>query len=87
MSEGGSGESEPSLPKKVYRTVTPGYGPRPDTEMNVIGYSLFLGMVILLVPLLPFVVIVWVISKLVGAVAQRAPTEEVAEEVTEAWSR
>ena len=45
-------------------TVTPEYFGRPDVEMDVIGWSLFLGLVILMVPLLPFIVIVWLISKL-----------------------
>ncbi|MFD1513099.1 DUF7535 family protein [Halomarina rubra] len=46
------------------RTVTPEYFGRPDVEMDVVGWSLFLGLVILLVPLLPFIVIVWLVSKL-----------------------
>lgn len=55
---------EPSAPRKVLRTVTPGSRPRPDMEMDSIGWALFLGLVVLLVPLLPFVAIVWDLSKL-----------------------
>ena len=46
------------------RTVTPEYFGHPDVEMDVLGWSLFLGLAVLLVPLLPFIAIVWLISKL-----------------------
>ena len=70
MSQGGSGQrtEEPSTAKKVYRTVTPEYFGRPDTEMTVIGIAYFLGLLVLLVPLLPFIAIVWVFGKVVEAV-------------------
>lgn len=55
---------EPRPAKKVLRTVTPPYRGRPDAEMDSIGWALFLGLVILLVPLLPFILIVWAIAKL-----------------------
>ncbi|WP_158058469.1 DUF7535 family protein [Halorussus halophilus] len=65
-----SGESEqdeegvvPAPAKKVMRTVTPPYRGRPDAEMTTIGLAYFLGLVILLIPLLPFLLLVWVISK------------------------
>jgi hypothetical protein len=54
---------EPRPVTKVLRTVTPGSRPRRDVEMDSIGWMLFLGMVILLVPLLPFFLIVWAIGK------------------------
>lgn len=54
----------PSLAKRVYRTVTPEYVARNDTEMTAIGLAYFLVLVVLLVPLLPFMVIVWLVSKL-----------------------
>lgn len=65
MSQGGSEQraEEPSTAKKVYRTVTPEYFGRPDTEMTVIGIAYFLGLLVLLVPLLPFIAIIWVIGK------------------------
>ncbi|WP_254542882.1 DUF7535 family protein [Halomarina pelagica] len=53
------------------RTVTPEYFGRPDAEMSAIGWALFLGMVILLVPLLPFIAIVWAVSKLFERGAER----------------
>ncbi|WP_458207462.1 DUF7535 family protein [Haladaptatus sp. NG-SE-30] len=58
------------------RTVTPPYRGRPDSEMNAIGIALLLGMVVILLPLLPFLVIVWLISKLTEAAAQKAPVGE-----------
>lgn len=57
--------SEPGALTTAYRTVTPGFGGRSDTEMNVLGWSLFLGLMILLVPLLPFLVVGWAVSKAV----------------------
>jgi hypothetical protein len=57
---------DPSLQEKALRTVTPSYLGREDREMDVIGWGLFLGILILLVPLLPFMIIVWGISKLIG---------------------
>ncbi|MFB6302752.1 MAG: hypothetical protein ABEH78_07830 [Haloferacaceae archaeon] len=67
--------SEPSGPAdratRVYRSVSTRYGPHGDAEMNAVGWALFLGVVFLLVPLLPIIVVVWVVSKAVGAVAKR----------------
>ena len=80
MSEGVSDEDESVLPdpaKKVVRTVTRPYRGRPDTEMTVIGTAYFLGLVVLLIPMLPFIVIVWVISKVMGKMARKAPTERL----------
>ena len=61
---------DPGMLTKVYRTVTPGYRGRDDVEMNTIGWALFLGVVILLVPLLPFLVVLWVVSKLLDAIGR-----------------
>jgi hypothetical protein len=81
MSSGGSDEGDDSVvpepAKKVLRTVTPGYKGRPDAEMTTIGVVYFLGLVVLLIPMLPFIVIVWLISKVTGYFARKAPTEEL----------
>ncbi|MFQ3293539.1 MAG: hypothetical protein ACI9PP_000825 [Halobacteriales archaeon] len=45
------------------RTVTPPTPNRSNLQMNTFGWGLVFGMVILLIPLLPFVVIIWGISK------------------------
>ncbi|MFB6107199.1 MAG: hypothetical protein ABEJ70_09525 [Halobacteriaceae archaeon] len=68
-----SQDAEPPAPvhRRVVRTVTPPYRSRPDEEMNAIGLAYLLGLLVLLVPLLPFLVIVWAISKVVDAVAGR----------------
>jgi len=51
------------LPERV-RSVTPLTGPRPNVEMDSIGWGIALGLAVLLVPLLPFILIVWGIAKL-----------------------
>jgi hypothetical protein len=56
-------DEEPALPKKVLRTVTPGTRGHRDPGMDVVGWGMLLGMLILLVPLLPFLLIVWVFTK------------------------
>ncbi|WP_122088018.1 DUF7535 family protein [Halalkalicoccus subterraneus] len=65
-------ESDGSTVKKALRTVTPSYRGRPDREMNVIGLAYFLILLVVLVPLLPFMIIVWVLSKVFGAIRQKA---------------
>ncbi|MFB6136453.1 MAG: hypothetical protein ABEJ04_06805 [Halobacteriaceae archaeon] len=57
------GESAPSLPRRVVRTVSPPYRGRRDAEMNAVGWGYFLGLLVLLLPLLPFIVVVWVVGK------------------------
>ena len=47
------------------RSVTPMTGSRPDQQMDVIGWLIFLTMVIVLLPLLPVIALIWVLSKLV----------------------
>ena len=64
-----------SLAGKALRTVTPGYFGREDREMNTIGWGLFFGMLLLLVPLLPFIVIVWVVSKLFEWIQRLQPSQ------------
>lgn len=66
-----SESDDESTVKKVVRTVTPSFRGRPDQEMNVIGVTYFLLLLILLVPLLPFVLIIWLLTKVFGAVQRR----------------
>jgi hypothetical protein len=49
-------------------SVGPTRGFRPDLEMNVIGWLVALPLVILLLPVLPFVVLFWLLAKLLGRV-------------------
>ena len=78
-SDAGAESAVPEPVKKAMRTVTPPFRGRPDAEMTVIGTAYFLGLVILLIPLLPFLVIVWLVSKAMGVFAKKAPTEQVTE--------
>lgn len=68
-------EAVPEPVKEVVRTVTPSYRGRPDAEMTAIGIAYLLGMVVVLIPLLPFIVIVWIVAKITGYLARKAPTE------------
>lgn len=49
----------------LLRTVTKPYQSRPDGEMNLIGWLYGAGLIIVLLPLLPFIVIIWIITRLV----------------------
>jgi hypothetical protein len=71
-----SEEESLSLRQKAYQTVTPGSSTRPDIEMDSIGWGIFLIMVVLFIPLLPFIAIVYVVSKLFEYLAGRGGTEE-----------
>lgn len=58
-----------SLLPKPLRTVTPGSRPHHDEGMDVFGWGILLGLLVLLFPLLPFIAIVWLISKITDALA------------------
>jgi hypothetical protein len=79
MSSGESEETDervvPEPVKEAVRTVTPSYRGRPDAEMTAIGIAYLLGMVVVLIPLLPFILIVWIVAKITGYLARKAPTE------------
>ncbi|WP_331235170.1 DUF7535 family protein [Natronorarus salvus] len=62
---------DPSAAKKALRTVTPPYRGRPDAEMTAVGAVYFLTLLILLVPLLPFLLVGWLLLKLFGAVDRK----------------
>jgi hypothetical protein len=59
----------------LLRTVTAPYRSHTDGEMNLIGILYGLGLLIVLLPLLPFFVIIWVLSRLADAFAPSVPTE------------
>lgn len=63
--------NDESTVERAFRTVTPEYFGHENREMDTIGWGILLAMVVLLVPLLPFLLIVWVISKLTGWGARR----------------
>ena len=65
-----SEESPPPL-RRVARTVTPPYRGRSNEEMNIIGYLLIGGLLIVLVPLGPFIIVAWLIYRLRRDLARR----------------
>ncbi|WP_224333009.1 DUF7535 family protein [Haloprofundus halobius] len=76
-----SDDETPGLMTKAYRTVTPGYKSHPDTEMNVIGLTYALLLVILIVPLLPFMVIVWLLTRVFDRIERRRGSDETETDV------
>ena len=58
---------DPGMLRRAYRTVTPRFRGRDDVEMNTIGWAIFLGMLALLIPLLPFILVIWLVGKLLDA--------------------
>jgi len=48
----------------LIRTVTKPYRSRPDSEMSIMGMLLGLGLIMVMIPLLPFIAIIWILSKL-----------------------
>ncbi|WP_255169537.1 DUF7535 family protein [Natrononativus amylolyticus] len=59
-----AGEEDESIPREALRTVTPPYGGRVNPEMDVIGWGIFLGLLVLLLPLLPVAIALWLIVRL-----------------------
>ncbi|NLV04771.1 DUF7535 family protein [Haloarcula rubripromontorii] len=68
MADSSADETDDSgrLPTAL-RSVTPGSRSRPNEGMDMIGWGMLAGLLVLLVPLLPFIVIVWGISKVTDA--------------------
>jgi hypothetical protein len=62
-----SNDSDDSLLPEPLRSVTAPSRTHPDASMDAIGWGIALGLVILLLPLLPFIIIVWGISKVTEA--------------------
>ncbi|QGN07831.1 hypothetical protein Hrd1104_11305 [Halorhabdus sp. CBA1104] len=60
-----NGDSESVV--ETLRTVTPLSTDSPDTQMNFFGYMVAAPIFVILLPLLPFVVAGWLVSKGLGA--------------------
>jgi hypothetical protein len=58
-------DSDGILPEPL-RTVTPPYAGRPDSEMNLVGWAMFAILLVLLIPLGPFILLAWLLSRLSG---------------------
>ena len=50
----------------IIETVTETYRSRTDQEMNIIGLLYGAGLVMILIPLLPFIALIWLASLLFG---------------------
>jgi hypothetical protein len=59
-----SGDSR--LPDSL-RTVTPPSGTHPDAEMGVFGWLIFLGLLVLLLPVLPILAVIWLLDRARGS--------------------
>ncbi|ELZ94824.1 hypothetical protein C440_07107 [Haloferax mucosum ATCC BAA-1512] len=70
-----SGDDSITLTQRAYRTVTPGSKMHPNASMDSIGWAIFLGLVVLMLPLLPFIAIVYTLSKLFGYLAAQRGTD------------
>ena len=64
MSDGDESEESPGVLDP--RTVRPTMHGRRDLEMDAAGWLIFIGMFILLIPLIPAIVLVVIVSKLLG---------------------
>lgn len=62
---------DPGVLTKAYRSVSPRYTSHSNAEMDSIGWAIFLGMLVLLLPLLPLLVIVWALERGINALAGR----------------
>jgi len=58
-----SSEEPSDSARERLRTVTPSYLGRPDLEMDVVGWGMFLLLLVIVLPLLPFFALFWLISK------------------------
>jgi hypothetical protein len=54
--------------KKVLRTVTPGSKGHRDVSMDTTGWVILLGIVVVLLPLLPILMVGWLSLKILGFV-------------------
>jgi len=58
------------LPEPL-RTVTPPSRTHPDAEMDVIGWLIFIGLLVILTPLIPILAVVWLIARASKALGRR----------------
>ncbi|SFF85801.1 hypothetical protein SAMN04488063_0546 [Halopelagius inordinatus] len=75
-----SDEDQPGLLKRTYRTVSPGYDSRPDAGMDSVGWTILLLMVVIFIPLLPFLLVVLLVTKVLDALSSRGGDDEESEE-------
>ncbi|WP_439028286.1 DUF7535 family protein [Haloarchaeobius sp. DT45] len=61
-------EQQVSTPKKALRTVTKLPGGHPNEEMSAIGLIMFGLLFVILLPILPVIALVWLVSKALESV-------------------
>ncbi len=66
-----SGDDTEALPA-IRRTVSKSVGYHPDAEMNAIGLAVGAGLLVILIPLAPFLLAVWLVSKLLDLGGRQA---------------
>ena len=66
-----SAKSPPPL-RRAARTVTQPYRGRSDRGLYLIGYLLIGGLLVLLVPLGPFIIVAWLLLRLRRALTGRS---------------
>jgi hypothetical protein len=76
MSTSSVDAEDAGLLRTAYRTVTPGYRPRSEGSMDAIGWTIFLGILALTLPLLPFLVVVWLLTKVIAFLAAQVGSDE-----------
>ena len=62
-------QADDSLLPTPLRTVTPPSRTHRDSGMDMIGWVILAGMLIILLPVLPFVLAVWLLAKVTDALA------------------
>lgn len=65
-------EDEPNGLSERLRTVTPPSGMHRNVEMDTIGWAIFAGILVISLPLLPILVVGWVLMKLFDSLFGRA---------------
>lgn len=59
-------EADSDAPASLRRTVSTSVGYHPDAEMSAIGLAVALGLLVVLLPLAPFLLAGWLVSTLLG---------------------
>lgn len=65
--------------RPILRTVGEWRGPRPDREMDAIGLGIAAIMLVVVIPLLPFVALIWLLTS-GAALLRRAITGDDTDE-------
>lgn len=71
MSQNDTDDEPSGLPERL-RTVTPASKMRRNVEMDTIGWMIFAGLLVVALPLLPILVVVWLLMKVFGRAADQA---------------